>query len=71
MSLGPSYEADHGQWICGRCGVPLEAGGLPVFYLQSAFDVQLPRCPKCGLTLVPKSLAEGKMREVEATVEDK
>ena len=35
MSLGPSYAADHGQWICGRCGVPLESGGLPVFYLYS------------------------------------
>lgn len=34
---------------------------MQVFYLNSAFDVFLPRCPQCGLTMVPKSLAEGKM----------
>ena len=38
---------------------------------RSAFDVMLPRCPQCGLTMVPKSLAEGKMLEVEALLEDK
>lgn len=72
MSLmEPSYKADKGTWLCGRCGVPLDQGKTPIFYLNSAFDVELPRCPQCGLTLVPKSLAQGKMREVEATVEDK
>ena len=46
-------------------------GKVQVFYLNSAFDVMLPRCPQCGLTMVPKSLAEGKMLEVEALLEDK
>ena len=71
MSMGPSYGPDGGQCVCGRCRVPLEQGKVPVFYLNSAFDVFLPRCPQCGLTLVPKSLAEGKMAEVEALLEDK
>ncbi|CAK7048128.1 MAG: hypothetical protein DESF_02019 [Desulfovibrio sp.] len=71
MSMGPNYGPDSGQWVCGRCREPLEQGKVPVFYLNSAFDVFLPRCPQCGLTLVPKSLAEGKMAEVEALLEDK
>ncbi len=71
MSMGPNYGPDGGQWVCGRCRVPLEQGKVPVFYLNSAFDVFLPRCQQCGLTLVPKTLAEGKMVEVEALLEDK
>ncbi|HCZ43087.1 MULTISPECIES: DVU_1557 family redox protein [Desulfovibrio] len=71
MSIGPNYEPDGGSWTCGRCGCPLEQGKVQVFYLNSAFDVMLPRCPQCGLTMVPKSLAEGKMLEVEALLEDK
>lgn len=71
MSMGPSYTPDEGEWICFRCGCPLEQGKVQARYLESAFDVFLPRCPQCGLTLVPKSLAEGKMAEVEALLEDK
>ncbi|MDY3810193.1 DNA-binding protein [Desulfovibrio sp. PG-178-WT-4] len=71
MTMGPSYPPDGGQWRCGRCGCPLEQGKVQVFYLNSAFDVFLPRCPQCGLTMAPKSLAEGKMLEVEALLEDK
>ncbi|MBO4301073.1 MAG: DNA-binding protein [Desulfovibrio sp.] len=71
MSLAPNYGPDQGTWRCGRCQLPLEQIKVPVFYLNSAFDVFLPRCPQCGLSLVPKSLAEGKMREVEALLEDK
>ncbi|MBQ7586362.1 MAG: DNA-binding protein [Desulfovibrionaceae bacterium] len=71
MSMLPQYEPDYGKWVCGRCGVPLKQLKVPVFYLNSAFEVVLPRCPQCGKTLVPKSLAEGKMLEVEALLEDK
>lgn len=71
MSMGPSYTPDEGTWICARCQCPLEQSKVQACYLNSAFDVFLPRCPQCGLTLVPKSLAEGKMVEVEALLEDK
>ena len=71
MSMEPNYGPDGGTWVCGRCAVPLEQMKVPVFYLDSAFDVSLPRCPKCGLTMAPKSLAQGKMLEVEALLEDK
>ena len=72
MSMQPTYTPDPSDdWICDRCGVPLVQTKVQVRYLESAFDVSLPRCPQCGLTLVPKSLAEGKMADVEALLEDK
>lgn len=71
MAMEPEYRPDAGDWVCARCGRQLEQVKVQVGYLGSAFDVSLPRCPSCGLTLIPKSLAEGKMAEVEALLEDK
>lgn len=71
MSMNMSFVPDAGEWLCERCGKPLEQSKVQVHYLSSAFDVFLPRCPQCGLILVPKSLAEGKMADVEALLEDK
>ena len=71
LSREQNYEPDGGKWVCGRCGVPLEQMPVQAFYLQSAFDVKLPRCPRCGMTMVPASLAVGKMEVVECLVEDK
>ena len=71
MSMGQSYASDDGDWICAACGCVLEQQKTQIFYLESAFDVALPACPSCKLTLTPKSLAEGKMLEVEALLEDK
>jgi len=59
------------NWLCANCQVPLEAGKVTVSYLDSAFPVDLMRCPRCGLALVPEELAMGRMAEVEKTLEDK
>ena len=71
MALDPEFKPDHGDWLCAVCTVPLEQLKVQVFYMNSAFDVVLPRCPQCGMTLIPESLANGKMAEVEALLEDK
>ena len=71
MSIGPSYIPDFGDWICEKCQCALVQQKTQARYLDSAFDVALPTCPQCGLILVPKSLAEGKMLEVEGLLEDK
>ncbi|WP_346664519.1 DVU_1557 family redox protein [uncultured Mailhella sp.] len=71
MSLEPNFTTDDGDWVCAKCHVPLEQIKVQALYMHSAFDVILPRCPSCGLTLIPQSLAEGKMAEVEALLEDK
>ncbi len=71
MDKLPIYTPDEGQWICAECNCPLKQQSVQAFYLESAFSASLPACPKCGLTLVPKSLAQGKMLEVERLLEDK
>jgi len=57
--------------ICMKCNVPLESGRVTVQYMDSAFPVELPRCPVCGLVYVPETLAIGKMLDVEKALEDK
>lgn len=58
-------------WMCRTCGDPLELLPVDITYMGSSFQVDLPRCPKCGYTFIPPDLAEGKMLEVEKILEDK
>ncbi len=71
MNSTPIFTPDDGEWLCAECNTPLIQQSTQAFYLDSAFSASLPTCPKCALTLVPKSLAEGKMLEVERLLEDK
>jgi RNase P subunit RPR2 len=57
--------------ICARCQVPLVPGKVNIKYLGSAFPVELLKCPSCGLVYVSEELANGKMAEVEKSLEDK
>lgn len=59
------------QWECVRCGVPLEPAQVRVDYLNSAYPVELLRCPRCRSVLVTEDLALGKMADVEKALEDK
>ncbi|MDR3568551.1 MAG: hypothetical protein P4L43_11040 [Syntrophobacteraceae bacterium] len=59
------------DWVCMKCGLPLEIGKVEVRYLGSMFPVDLYRCPGCRRPLVPEALAVGKMAEVEKLLEDK
>lgn len=58
-------------WNCARCDQPLEPGKVNIGYLGSSFPVELLKCPRCGLVLIPEELALGKMAEVEKALEDK
>lgn len=60
-----------GDWFCKNCNVPLEQLPVDITYMGSSFQVDLPRCPRCGYTYIPPELAEGKMLEVERILEDK
>lgn len=59
------------QWVCGKCGSPLETASVNVSYLGSGYPVDLLVCKKCKRPLVPAELALGKMLEVEKLMEDK
>lgn len=58
-------------WVCAHCNQPLEVGKVDISYLGNSFPVELLKCPKCGLVLIPEELALGKMAEVEKVLEDK
>lgn len=71
MTTKNNYTPDSGDWICATCQVSLEQKKMQIRYLESAFEITLPQCPACGQTSIPKSLAEGRMAEAEALLEDK
>ena len=58
-------------WTCADCGQLLQPGKVDISYLGNSFQVELLRCPDCGLVMVPEELALGKMVEVEKALEDK
>ena len=58
-------------WVCGKCDAVLERALVPITYMGSSFEEELPRCPQCGFTYIPEELAQGKMLEVERILEDK
>ena len=64
-------QTERNNWLCAGCGIALQPGKVTVSYLDNAYPVELPRCPRCGLTWVPEEIALGKMAEVEKTLEDK
>lgn len=59
------------DWWCDRCDCELSATPVQVAYRGSAFPVELPRCPNCGMVFVSESLALGRMAEAEKMLEDK
>jgi len=59
------------EMFCVKCGVALEIGRVQIAYMDSAFPVDLPKCPQCGQVFIPEDLALGKMAEVEKMLEDK
>jgi hypothetical protein len=65
-------DSDHkNDWLCAACNAALEQGKIQVAYMGSEFAVDLLRCPKCGIVLIPEELATGRMAEAEKILEDK
>jgi hypothetical protein len=59
------------KWSCCRCGQAMQPGPVQLSYMGNSFTLELPRCPTCGLILIPEGLATGRMAEVERILEDK
>jgi len=66
-----TYAPEFGVWRCAECDAPLAPSPVVMTYLGSVFTISLFGCPLCGQTLVPESLALGRMAEVEQLLEDK
>lgn len=56
---------------CAKCDEALISRSVTLSYMDSAFPVELPTCPKCGLVYIPESLARGRILHVEKSLEDK
>ncbi|MEA4855993.1 DVU_1557 family redox protein [Solidesulfovibrio sp.] len=65
------YLPQSGDWVCASCDGPLSPTDTAVTYLEGGFTITVLACPKCGLSLLPESVAVGKMLEVEQLLEDK
>jgi len=59
------------KWKCGKCGAELQPMKVNLTYLEGNFEVELLKCPSCGMVLITEDLATGKMLEVEKSLEDK
>ena len=59
------------KWRCSRCNEPLVERKVVFLYMGRSFGHAVPACPQCGQTFISKELAQGKMAEVEALMEDK
>ncbi|HWR09024.1 DVU_1557 family redox protein [Sporomusa sp.] len=57
--------------VCVKCGIHLTLGQVTLTYLESSFPVELYKCSECGLVYIPEELANGKIKQVEAALEDK
>jgi predicted RNA-binding Zn-ribbon protein involved in translation (DUF1610 family) len=59
------------KWKCGECGEELVVAKVNLTYLGGSFEVELLKCPGCGMVLITEDLATGKMLDVEKSLEDK
>ncbi|AOT71464.1 DVU_1557 family redox protein [Geosporobacter ferrireducens] len=58
-------------WVCDKCQKKLAVHKVKVRYLEGNFEVELMKCPMCGIVFIDEELALGKMLEVEKGLEDK
>ncbi|MFY9130702.1 MAG: DVU_1557 family redox protein [Saccharofermentanales bacterium] len=65
------FDLSEGELYCGLCHVPLENGPITLRYMGNDFPILMPKCPLCGLGLIPEELATGKIFDVERALEDK
>ena len=63
--------AEKRVWKCGKCKCDLVTKKVVLDYLGYSISHDLPTCHNCGKVYISKDLAEGRMCEVEQTLEDK
>jgi hypothetical protein len=63
--------ADGRKLVCSKCHQEMVLSPVTVNYMTGMFNIELLRCPNCGLIYVPESLATGQMKRVEQSLEDK
>lgn len=60
------------KWVCAKCNdQALVSSKVKVAYMGGEYNVDLFRCPHCGLVFIPEGLAVGQMAEAEQYLENK
>ena len=59
------------RWRCAKCDAELVPKSTMFAYMGMTFSHEALRCPLCGMVMITKGLADGKMAEVEQLMEDK
>ncbi len=57
--------------ICDACQIEMEEMEAQFAYLDKFFRHKVLRCPLCGQVYLPQELVEGRMKDVEKTMEEK
>jgi hypothetical protein len=57
--------------MCDRCDVELTSAELHFSYLEHDFHHKVMRCPSCGQVYLPEDLVDGKVKQLETTLEEK
>lgn len=68
---GAKNAGEEKVWRCGRCQCDLVPKKVVLDYMGYSISHDLPVCPTCGKVYISKELAEGRMCQVEQTLEDK
>lgn len=69
--MGSEFVNKNTKWKCMECGSELQVEKVNLTYLEGKFEVELLKCPVCGMVLITEDLALGKMLDVEKSLEDK
>jgi len=59
------------QLVCVKCDIPLQIQEVRFKYLGYEFKHNFPRCPRCGQVYISEKEVNGKIKEVEETLEEK
>jgi len=64
-------DQDGSELICAKRKVPLQMTKVTLNYLGHQMKHDFPKCPVCGQVYISEEIVNGKMKEVETTLEDK
>lgn len=67
----PAKRPQTTDWLCEKCGVPLEMATVKLTYLDETFAAGTPACPRCGGVFISETDAVEKMALAEKMLEDK
>ena len=57
--------------ICNLCNRKLEKRKVKLKYMKYYMEAELLQCPACGQVYISEELAEGKISQVEKSLEEK